>query len=111
MANINKQQQETSIGPIKSSNRSSRSCSPYSRQKTSDESDINEIRIQAIENNRLKSLNETAELAFKTSLDEFEIKLDKIYNDLNNSDSFVREHYSELRRKVQLAKELKIVKL
>ncbi len=110
MENINKQQ-ETSIGPIKPSSRSSRSCSPYSRQKTSDESDINEIRIQAIENNRLKSLNETAELAFKTSLDEFKIKLDKICNDLNNSDSFVREHYSEMRRQVQLAKELEIVKL
>lgn len=44
-------------------------------------------------------------------LDEFKIKFEKINFDLNNSDSFVKEYYIELRRQVQIAKELKIQKL
>ena len=50
------------------------------------------------------------ELAFKSSLKEFKIKLDKLDFDLNNSESVIRENYMELRRQVQLTKELKIQK-
>jgi len=50
------------------------------------------------------------ELAFKSSLKEFKIKLDKLDFDLNNSESVIREHHMELRRQVQLTKELKIQK-
>jgi len=110
----NKKQQEESKRPIRSLHRSQspRNRTPYSRQSSGSvtNEDINDLRIQAIENSRLNSLNEE-ELAAKSLLDESKIKLDKLDFDLNNSESVIKEHYMELRNQVQLTKELRIQKL
>jgi hypothetical protein len=108
----NKKQLEETKRSSRSSYRSQspRNRTPYDRQTTNANEDINDLRIQAIENSRLKSLNEE-ELAFKSILDEFKIKLDKLNFKLNNSESVIREYYIELRGKVQLTKELRILKL
>ena len=103
---------QSSIGPIKKNSRSQspRNQTPYSRLEDNHD-DINETRIQVIEKRKIKNILNEQKLEYKSLLDEFQIKFDKINFDLNNSDSFVKEYYIELRRQVQIAKELKIQKL
>ena len=119
---------DSKAGPTRSPTRSQspRKRTPYSRES---QSDINDLRIQAIENRRIRNvatrqdsideqvisrfineLNEE-EQEFKNLVDELSKKIVQSEEYLMSGDYFFKEHCNEIRRQVQLAKNLKIQRL
>lgn len=100
---------------------------PYSKETSSQPTDINDLRIQAIEN-RILSRNAAQpttnqllsslkrdltaeEMTFKSLLEQLNQQLKQAEFNIMNDEFIYKEHYIELRRQIQLAKETKIAKI
>ena len=116
-----------------SRSKSPRHIKPYSKENSlKTTTDINDLRIQAIENriarqnadghtseadnneHLLGKLNRELteqETAFKSLMDQLKKSLNQTEFNLMNEDYIYKEHCTEIRRQIQLAKETKIARI
>ena len=81
--------------------------SPSKRFKTAESNTF----YNALATQRVKNDHEERKSEFNSIINDIETKLNQIKSDLNNGDLTIQEHCVELRRQVQLAKEIKIQEL